>query len=312
MVSASLASSADARAGTGGPVPRAHWLNRAPLYRLAAGVAATMPRRVRLSLAAALGRAAARACPGESRVVRENLARVAPGLTPAARARQVRELFAHFAMCFADLITTNRAGADVERLVGAGEGIEHVDAVLGAGGGFVVLTAHVGNWELAGRALAARGAGRPVHIVMAPEADPAVERLLRHRGAPLRFVTLRTPAEAVPLVAALRRGEIVGMQGDRALGHRGDVAVEFFGAPARFPLGPFLLARAAGVPVVAAFCVLRPDRRYAVHVLPPRRVERGAEEDALRCWVDGLAGIIERAPTQWFNFVDTWGTAGAR
>ncbi len=117
---------------------------------------------------------------------------------------------------------------------------------------------------------------------MAPEADPRVERLLRGDDARVRFVTLRRPADAVPLVAALRRGEIVGMQGDRALGHRGDVPVEFFGAPAPFPLGPFVLARAAGVPVLPAFCVLRADRRYAVHVQPPLHVARGEEEAGLR------------------------------
>jgi len=299
-------------AATAAAGPRPYWLNRAPLYRLAATVAATMPRSTRLACASVLGRAVARACPDVSRVVLDNLARVAPGLPPPARARQVSELFAHFAICFADLITTNRTYAGGDGLLDPGQGIEHVDAILAAGGGFIVLTAHVGNWELAGRRLAERGAGRPVHIVMAPEADPGVERLLRGAAAPVRFVTLRTPADAVALVAALRRGEIVGMQGDRALGQRGDVPVEFFGEPALFPLGPFLLARAAGVPVLPAFCVLQPDRRYVMHVQPAIRVERGAEESALRRWVDGLASVIARAPTQWFNFVDSWGHARAR
>jgi lauroyl/myristoyl acyltransferase len=214
-------------------------------------------------------------------------------------------------MCFADLMTTNRTARGAE-LVAAGEGDAHVDNVLAQGGGFIVLTAHVGNWELAGRTLVGRGGGRPLHIVMAAEADPGVERLLRGDGAPVRFVTLRTPADAVPLVAALRRGDIVGMQGDRALGHRGDVPVSFFGAPAPFPIGPFLLARAAAVPVLPAFCVLGADRRYAVHLQAPLRVERGGEEAALRAWVDGLASVIARHPTQWFNFADAWSVADAR
>ena len=289
---------------------RAHWLNRAPLYRVAAALAGTLPRRARLSLAAAVGAALTRACPHETRVVAENLAHVVPGLAADARARQVRALFSHFAMCFADLVTTNRTCAAPETLLGPGEGDAHVDHVL-AGSGFVVLTAHVGNWELAGRTLVARGGGRRLHVVMAPEVDPAVERLLRGR-APVRFVTLRTPADAAPLVAALRRGEIVGMQGDRALGHRGDVAVDFFGAPAPFPLGPFLLARAAGVPVLPAFCVLRPDARYTVIVQPPISVDRSAEEAALRRWVAGLATVIARYPTQWFNFFDPWSAVDAR
>jgi lauroyl/myristoyl acyltransferase len=290
---------------------RAHWLNHAPFYRAATAVAGLLPRGARLSLASTVGRALVRACPREAAVVRANLARVVPGLAARARARQVRELFGHFAMCVADLLTTNRTSAPA-RLVGAGEGDEHAQSALAGGQSFIVLTAHVGNWELAGRTLVQRAGGRPLHIVMAPEADPRVERLLRREGAPVRFVTMRSPADAVPLVAALRRGEIVGMQGDRALGQRGDVPVNFFGTPAPFPLGPFLLARAAGVPVLPAFCVLGADRRYAVHLRPPVRVERGAEELALQRWVDGLASVITRYPTQWFNFFDPWSAARAR
>ena len=86
----------------------------------------------------------------------------------------------------------------------------------------------------------------------------------------------------------------------------------FFGAPALFPLGPFLLARAAGVPVLPAFCVLRPDRRYTVIVQEPLRFARGDEEAALGRWVGGLATVIARYPTQWFNFFDPWSARAAR
>ena len=82
---------------------------------------------------------------------------------------------------------------------------------------------------------------------MAPEQDPAVGALLA-RGAQhgVRFVRLTSPMVGVELVAALRRGEIVAFQLDRAMGGRGDESVPFFGAPATFPLGPFLIAAAAG------------------------------------------------------------------
>src|SRR5207253_9551725 len=119
----------------------AHGLSSAPLYRVAAALAGTLPRRARLSLAAAVGAMLARACPRETRVVADNLAHVVPGLAAGARARQVRALFSHFAMCFADLVTTNRTCAAPETLLGPGEGDAHVDRVL-AGSGFIVLTAH--------------------------------------------------------------------------------------------------------------------------------------------------------------------------
>jgi KDO2-lipid IV(A) lauroyltransferase len=88
------------------------------------------------------------------------------------------------------------------------------------GRGCVSITAHLGNWELAGRALGILG--RPVHIVMAPEIDPAVEALLANGGhAGVRFVRLTSPIVGAQLVAALRRGDIVAFQLDRAIGGRG-------------------------------------------------------------------------------------------
>jgi len=107
-------------------------------------------------------------------------------------------------------------------------------------------------------------------------------------------------------VAALRRGEVVAVQGDRALGTRGDALIPFFGTPAPFPLGPFLLAGAVGVPLVPAFCLLDPDHRYLVKVAEPLEVARGGAEDAARAWVTALEEVVRAHPTQWFNFFDIW------
>jgi len=185
------------------------------------------------------------------------------------------------------------------------EGMGGLEKAARAGRGLVVLTAHLGNWELAGRMLARDGA-RPMHIVVAAEADPAVERFLRGGAAPVRFVTRTAPTASLSLLSALRRGEIVAMQGDRALGTRGDVLQPFFGAPAPFPLGPFVLARAAGAPVVPAFCLLDADRRYRIVVGMPSLVEPGGEAAALGRWVAVLEVMVRRHPSQWFNFYDRW------
>jgi lauroyl/myristoyl acyltransferase len=211
-------------------------------------------------------------------------------------------VFRNFAMCFSDLVSTNRGSAD--RLldhVSSVSGADHVDDISG---GIVSVTAHLGNWELAGRLLAGRSARR-THVVVAPEA-PELSRWVRRDGDGLRFVPRLSPAVGLELLAALRRGEVVAVQGDRALGTRGDVAIPFFGRPAWFPLGPFLLARAARATVVPAFCVLDGDYRYRVHVAKPMRVERGEEEAAARAWVGALEDVVREHPTQWFNFFDVW------
>src|SRR5262249_44678651 len=216
--------------------------------------------------------------------------------------------FSDFAMCFSDVVSTNRQ--PVRRLMTYVGRVEGVDPVEGLQGGFVSLTAHVGNWELAGRLLAGRTA-RATHVVVAEEEALALERWLRRDGDGVRFVPRSRPAISLELVAALRRGEVVAAQGDRALGTRGDAWIPFFGSPAPFPLGPFMLARAVGVPLVSAFCLLERSGRYVVTVGEPIRVARGDEEHAPGVWVARLERVVSERPTQWFNFFDVWNPFGA-
>jgi hypothetical protein len=107
---------------------------------------------------------------------------------------------------------------------------------------------------------------------------------------------------SLELLAALRRGEVVGVQGDRALGTRGDVEVPFFGHPARFPLGPFRLSSAVKVPLLPAFCLLDSQYRYVVKISEAFIAVRGEEEAAARTWVAALEDIVREYHTQWFHF----------
>src|SRR5439155_256568 len=94
----------------------------------------------------------------------------------------------HFGICFADLVVANRQRQLPERLLAAIRGSEYLDEAGAARRGLVVLTAHLGNWEFAGRLLAHR-APRATHVVVAPEADAAVERFLRGAPGAVNFVT---------------------------------------------------------------------------------------------------------------------------
>ena len=282
----------------------AHGYNRAELYRLAAAMG-WLPRRVRLSLARRVGRLAQSLLPAERAVTRKTLS-VMTGATGRRLDELTADVFGEFAMCFSDLITASRRPARIGSYLGAIQGRELLEGFDGA---LISLTAHVGNWELAGRVLAQHSEGT-THVVVAVEEARALERWLRRGGSGLRFVPRSHPTVSLTLISALRRGEAVAMQGDRALGNRGDVPVPFFGRPALFPVGPFHLARAAGVPVVPAFCTLDVDGRYVLRVLPPMKITRGGEEDALAAWVSSLEGIVAERPTQWFNFFDVWNPFG--
>ena len=86
--------------------------------------------------------------------------------------------------------------------------------------------------------------------------------------------------------------------------------IPFFGRPAPFPLGPFILARAAGVPVVPAFCMLDADGRYTRARGRPSRSSAAARR---RRRAPGWAcsrSVVRENPTQWFNFFDVWDPFG--
>jgi KDO2-lipid IV(A) lauroyltransferase len=184
--------------------------------------------------------------------------------------------------------------------------------------GFVVVTGHVGNWEL-GSALPGEKYDRTIHVVREEEMDPRaqafVSELLRRRMGP-RYVTHfagTDPTLALGLRAALDRGEIVALQVDRPRRGGRTVRTALFGRPFLLPAGPLALARTAGVPLLPVFVLRRSRRRYVLAIGEPIRVaagDRGLERGAL-----ALAAALERAirrePHQWFCFRALWPAAGA-
>jgi predicted LPLAT superfamily acyltransferase len=192
-------------------------------------------------------------------------------------------------------------------------GSSTIDACLAEGRGLVVWTAHVANTEFASRLLELHG--RPVNVARVVEPGNQAEAQLRDLMANerLRLVDLSDPVATVQLLHALRAGEIVAMQGDRVFRGAG-AGVTFFGRPTRFPVGPFHLAYAAGVPVVPGLVVRTGWLRYRMIVGPPLLLDASEPRDvavlgALRQAVSFLEAHLQRWPSQWLNFYDFWPAA---
>jgi len=190
-------------------------------------------------------------------------------------------------------------------------GAAMIDRCLEAGKGLIVWTAHLGNPEFASRLLEMHG--RPVNVARVVEDKPA-EKLLRDRMATerLRIVDLRNGARAtIELLQALRRNEIVAIQGDRVYNPRHGAEVPFFSKPAAFPLGPFLLSQVSGAPVLPGFVIRRGWLRYRVLMGDPILPAASGDGDAgqragLRQAVRFLETTLPVHYDQWVNFFDFW------
>ncbi len=193
------------------------------------------------------------------------------------------------------------------------EGLEHVASVLAGGRGCILLGAHLGSFEVL--RLVAQTAPVPVWALMFRRNAGALTRLLDRLAPDLRDSILEIGDTASMLRAheCVARGEIVGILADRVPpGHRG-VAAPFFGRPAAFPLGPFVLASTLAAPVVLFQGVRLGPRRYLVRFEPfADRVvlRRAAREADLAAHAGRYAAALERGcrahPFNWFNFFPFW------
>ncbi len=202
----------------------------------------------------------------------------------------------------------------LDMLVDPERGGAKIDQCLEAGHGLIVWTAHVGNWEYASRLLEMHG--RPVNVARVVEDKPA-EITLRNLMASdrLKIVDLRGGAQAtIELLQALRRNEIVAMQGDRVY-QRHSAEVPFFSKLASFPLGPFLLSQVSGAPVLPGFVIRQGWLRYRAvmgdPILPVATLVASGDGDAgLQEALGQAVGFLEKTLTthydQWMNFFDFW------
>ena len=194
-------------------------------------------------------------------------------------------------------------------------GNEYLEALAREKKGALLLGAHLGSFE------ALRAAGDeeafPVHIVGHFANAKMINGLLEALNPKLASRVIHVGDDPLGLALSLREriesGNMVALLGDRVGLNERNIEVEFFGRPARFPAGPFLLAAALRAPVYLVFGLYREPRHYALHcelfaeriTLP--RLDRQA---ALQAWVQAYAARLEHyaksAPYNWFNFYDFW------
>lgn len=182
--------------------------------------------------------------------------------------------------------------------------------------GAVVVTAHFGSFDVL------RATGRD-DLNMRPRvlldkqhntnALALIQQLDPHLAEGVVDAAQDGPTLALILGEAVRRGEIVGIMADRHGLREPTVTRDFFGHPAQFPLGPWHLAGALRVPILACFGVYLGGNRYDMHfkllgepTQTSRQARRQAVNDCQARFVEHLESLAQRYPYNWFNFYDFW------
>lgn len=272
-------------------------------FRLARGAASVAPEPMALGAGLLLGLAVGSLVRFRRRDVERHLGWAFPDSSAAWRRRVARASYAHFGREAAVMLRAPGWSRELLRERTHMVGFDAFREAAESGRGVVMLTGHLGNWEVGGASIAARGV--PLDVVGKGMSNRPFQADLFATRARLgmRVIEMGEAAKEVP--RSLGAGRVVALLGDQRA-HRGGVLVPFFGRPASTARGPALFALRSGASVFVAFALHDGGSplRYTVtfEALPFSR--RGSmEEDVealLAAYGEALEAAIRRAPEQYF------------
>ncbi|MEI6456566.1 MAG: lipid A biosynthesis acyltransferase [bacterium] len=181
--------------------------------------------------------------------------------------------------------------------------------------GGLLISAHIGNWEVAGNLL--KRLDKRIHILLFDAEHQRIKgymtEVLTNRN--VNFIVIREDfSHLFAIREALANGDIIAMHGDRFIEGNKTVSIDFMGRPALFPTGPVNMAAKFGVPVSYVFAVKETWKHYHFYATPLLMVEYPGNiqkrelslRSAVEKYVQALEKIVRKYPLQWFNYYDFW------
>ncbi len=177
--------------------------------------------------------------------------------------------------------------------------------------GFVQLSAHIGNYEIAGYTLVCENKRLNALVFAGEKAS-----VMRNRGKMFADTNISMIAispdmsHLFEIDQALKDGEIVSMPADRINGSPKFIEHYFLGAKAKFPLGPFSVATLRSLDVLAVNVMKTSLRSYKIFVTPLPYNKEATRQEQIRqlssAYVAELEKRVRQFPTQWYNYFEFW------
>lgn len=237
------------------------------------------------------------------RVVERQIAAAFPDLTREAVVNLARESYEHLGRAFIESALLDTLGKDgLQQLVESVEGWDEVEDVVSKGRGAVMVTGHIGNWELAGAYVAARGI--PLDAIVRGMANPLFDAYINHTREEMGMTVVHDSEAVRRTPRSLRAGRAVAFVADQGVLGLASTFVPFFGRPAKTPRGAAVFALRFEVPVLFVVALRQPSGRYRVVVerIEARQTgDRDRDVDAIVArFTERLEHWVRTVPAQYF------------
>jgi KDO2-lipid IV(A) lauroyltransferase len=260
-------------------------------------------------LGAAIGTLMRMLSPRHARIVITNLRLAFGGEKSEEELREIaRACYRHLGRCMMEFIRLPAMTVEDIKELAELRGGEHLRAALEKGQGAILLTGHLGNWEIAGSRVAAEG--YPLSVIARAQRDNEITEYVRRTRETMGMRVLHREVAVRSALRALRDNEVLGILLDQNAGDEG-IFVDFFGCLASTAPGAAAFTLRTGAVVLPTFGWRNPDGRHTVMISEPvPLIETGNRDNDLLENTARYTKIIEQQirahPEQWFWLHKRW------
>lgn len=190
------------------------------------------------------------------------------------------------------------------------DGKENLTNLLAEKKGGILISAHIGNFEIAEHFFADIDFDCQINLVTSDQEVTVIKEYLESvavKKSNIKFICVKYDMSHIfEINQALSQNELICFTGDRYFEGSKFLEADLLGKKAKFPAGPFLIASRLGVPVVYVYVMKEKNLHYHLYARVAEKIRNRDSQGLLNSYVQNLESMLRRYPLQWFNYFDFW------
>ncbi|NQU95023.1 MAG: lysophospholipid acyltransferase family protein [Candidatus Omnitrophica bacterium] len=222
--------------------------------------------------------------------------------------RCIRDVFRNFGKYLFDFFRFSKITDEYIKNTITVKGRENLDAALVKGKGVILLSAHIGNWELGAAIIASFG--HPFHAIVMSHKEKKINNFFVEQRQTAKINVIGLGAQLKKCFSVLKKNHLLAIVGDRDFSNHG-IKINFFGRSAIMPKGPAIFSLRTGAPILPVFLIRKEDDKFDLTFekpLEPKRTTNDASEikNTMSQYISVIERYVKSHPDQWYVFRKLW------